>query len=172
MNELKRTDYSYMIAGVVASRDQLCILDSLTDLSNTEKAYACDALNKKAKPKDMCCYRRNEKYDKELMGSILDIEDLDRIGKKEKICPYYLSKKMEQNADVIFMPYNYILDPKVRDHMDIDLENAIIILDEGHNVEKMCEDSACTLIDSSKIRIALRDLNYVNVYFSLCKCLV
>lgn len=29
MQELKRNEYSYMKAGVVASRDQLCILESL-----------------------------------------------------------------------------------------------------------------------------------------------
>ena len=30
------------------------------------------------------------------------------------MCPYYLAKELKSNADVIFMPYNYILDLKVR----------------------------------------------------------
>lgn len=152
-----------MRAGVVASRDHLCIQPDLENLSQTEKNYACNALSKKAKPEDRCCFRVDEKYNEESMGSILDIEDLDRIGREKKMCPFYLSKDMRENAHIIFMPYNYILDPIVRSHMKIELENAIIILDEGHNVEKVCEDNACTKIDSSKIRIAVRDLNYVNI---------
>lgn len=30
-----------------------------------------------------------------------------------RVCPYYLSRSLKQEADVIFMPYNYLVDPKV-----------------------------------------------------------
>lgn len=154
-----------MCAGVVASRDQLCVQESLISLSNTEKTQACNALNKK-EDSEKCCFRVNLELKETPTDSILDIEDLDRIGRAEEMCPYYLSKYIRKNADIVFMPYNYILDPMVRGNMDIKLQNAIIILDEGHNVEKMCEDSACTKIDSSKISIAVRDLNYVNFFYN------
>ena len=32
------------------------------------------------------------------------------------------------------MPYNYLVDPMIRNSLNIDLEGSIIILDEGHNV--------------------------------------
>ncbi len=50
-------------------------------------------------------------------------------------CPYYISRALAKSADLIFCPYNYILDPDIRKAMDIDAENAIIVLDEAHNVE-------------------------------------
>jgi Rad3-related DNA helicase len=30
-----------------------------------------------------------------------------------RVCPYYLSRNLKQQADIIFMPYNYLLDAKV-----------------------------------------------------------
>ena len=33
-------------------------------------------------------------------------------GKKHTFCPYYMSRELYQTADVIFMPYNYLLDHK------------------------------------------------------------
>lgn len=30
-----------------------------------------------------------------------------------RLCPYYLSRNLRQQADIIFMPYNYLLDAKV-----------------------------------------------------------
>uniref|UniRef100_A0A667WAE2 Regulator of telomere elongation helicase 1 n=1 Tax=Myripristis murdjan TaxID=586833 RepID=A0A667WAE2_9TELE len=56
-------------------------------------------------------------------------------------CPYYLSRSLKQQADIIFMPYNYLLDPKSRRAHNIELKGAVVIFDEAHNVEKMCEES-------------------------------
>ena len=30
------------------------------------------------------------------------------------MCPYYLAREMQAEADIVFMPYNYILDIKVQ----------------------------------------------------------
>ncbi|XP_042563626.1 regulator of telomere elongation helicase 1 isoform X2 [Clupea harengus] len=39
------------------------------------------------------------------------------------------------------MPYNYLLDPKSRRAHNIELQGAVVIFDEAHNVEKMCEEA-------------------------------
>lgn len=49
-------------------------------------------------------------------------------------CPYYISKALSKHADIIFAPYNYILDPGIRSALDISLEGSVVVLDEGHNV--------------------------------------
>lgn len=93
----------------------------------------------------------------------MDIEDLVAVGRKLKCCPYYASKELMDNADIVFMPYNYLLDPKIRKANKVDLSNTIIILDEAHNVEKMCEESASVQLTSSELAIAITDVNHVSL---------
>lgn len=108
-----------------------------------------------------------EKFEKKNTSApidpILDIEDLHRISVQKNICAYYSSKDTIKNADIVFMPYIYLFDPRFRNNIQINLKNAIIILDEGHNVEKLCEESASTSIDCNQIRVAITDINYVNI---------
>ena len=69
--------------------------------------------------------------------------DVFRSGSRESggvyssraACPYYVSHVLHQEADIVFAPYNYVLDPGIRDALGIDLANAVVVLDEGHNIE-------------------------------------
>lgn len=175
MKEMKRTEYNHIKTGIVASRDQLCINDELTCKSYTDKIHICQSLvNEMTKEKveergPGCKYYGNVQSGmnqlKSSNCSIADIEDLGHIGRMKNACPYYMAKKMVPFADIVFMPYNYLFDPKIRNANQISLQNAILIIDEAHNVESMCEDSACTFIKSSKIGIAIRDMEYVCFFF-------
>ncbi|XP_029075924.1 regulator of telomere elongation helicase 1 isoform X16 [Monodon monoceros] len=78
----------------------------------------------------------------ELASRVLDIEDLVSSGTRHRVCPYYLSRNLKQQADIIFMPYNYLLDAKSRRAYGIDLKGTVVVFDEAHNVEKMCEEAA------------------------------
>lgn len=171
MNALKESDYSHFKAGVVASRDQLCVDEELKKKSNTDKTHICNARMKNTEIEENCKYYL--KVDGAVLETkvkerkILDIEDLHEIATEFECCPYYMSKQRNKDAEIVFMPYNYLLDPNIRHTNQVDLKGSIIILDEAHNVEKMCEDSACTYITSTNIGIAIRDLTYVSVLFFL-----
>lgn len=148
--------------GVVGSRDQLCINEELKQMTNDDKTLHCSAL---VNGRECEYYKNVDSSLREIpleLSPILDIEDLVRIGKEHTSCPYYMSKEIVKDANIFFMPYNYLLDPKIRYHNKIELENSIVVFDEAHNVEKMCEDSACTSITSTKIDIAISDLEYVS----------
>ena len=56
------------------------------------------------------------------------------------MCPYYFAKSRLGSSDVIILPYQYILDSKLRDGLNFDLEGSILIFDEAHNLDKQCED--------------------------------
>ena len=44
----------------------------------------------------------------------LDIEDMTSIGKKHNICPYYLAKSRLPGADIVVIPYQYLLNRQIR----------------------------------------------------------
>ena len=63
-----------------------------------------------------------------------------KIGGSCKFCPYYFEKDLSKCADIVIMPYNYILDSYILENMNNNLNNSIIIFDEAHNVPSMAED--------------------------------
>lgn len=166
MQELKRSSYNFMKAIILGSRDQLCIHPDVSkETNNSAKVQLC----KLHMLTRTCSYflkvEANKNSPHFLAQSIMDIEDLVSVGRKLKTCPYYASRELVQDADIIFMPYNYLLDPKARKANKIELNNTIIILDEAHNVEKMCEESASVQVKSSDIALCIDDLTQVSYAF-------
>ncbi|MFT7804710.1 regulator of telomere elongation helicase 1 isoform X3 [Arapaima gigas] len=140
INELKNTTYRPKVC-VLGSREQLCINpEVMRQESNHVKVHMCRA---KISLRSCIFYNNVEEKstEKELMDNILDVEDLFKAGNKHRVCPYYLTRNLKQQADIIFMPYNYLLDPKSRRAHNIELKGTVVIFDEAHNVEKMCEES-------------------------------
>uniref|UniRef100_A0A8C1TD92 Regulator of telomere elongation helicase 1 n=1 Tax=Cyprinus carpio TaxID=7962 RepID=A0A8C1TD92_CYPCA len=138
INELKNISYRPNIC-VLGSREQLCIdQEVMRQESNHIKVHMC-----RAKVSSRSCVFYNNVDEKstykEIMNTIMDVEDLTVCS--HRVCPYYLSRSLKQHADVIFMPYNYLLDPKSRRAHNIELKGAVVIFDEAHNIEKMCEES-------------------------------
>ena len=52
-----------------------------------------------------------------LQAEVTDIEDLMRTATvmgEHAPCPYFLTRKMAQEADILFVPYSYLVDPDTR----------------------------------------------------------
>lgn len=43
-------------------------------------------------------------------------------------------------ADLCILPYNYVLDADLREQINLSLEDAVVVFDEGHNIESNCEE--------------------------------
>jgi regulator of telomere elongation helicase 1 len=67
-------------------------------------------------------------------NELKDIEELVQYGQEVQACPYYMARDSQASAEIIFIPYNYIVDPASRKSQNIQLENSIIIFDEAHNL--------------------------------------
>ncbi|XP_030569109.1 regulator of telomere elongation helicase 1 homolog [Drosophila novamexicana] len=167
MRELKRTAYASMRSVVLGSRDQLCIHpDVMREQGNSNKVNMCK-LKVHAKTCSFQLRVESKKDHPDFRGpSIMDIEDLVKVGQRLKMCPYFASKELVNGADITFMPYNYLLDPKARKANKIELSNTIVILDEAHNIEKICEESASVQIRSSDVAMAIEDITHIMKIFT------
>lgn len=161
VSELKRTAYNSVKVSVIGSREQLCIHEQVRkELSNANKVHMC-----RAKVNARTCFYYNKFDDikrnsdaRQLVGSVVDIEDMVGYGEKHKVCPYYLAKELKSDADIIFMPYNYLLDAKSRKAHGVELQGNIVIFDEAHNLEKICEESSSFDLTTADLSTAIEEV--------------
>lgn len=57
------------------------------------------------------------------------------VGKKRSFCPYYMTKELKRDADIIFMPYNYLLDPKTRKANGVELAVGVVCLPKVYSAQ-------------------------------------
>ena len=67
-------------------------------------------------------------------------------------------KDRAAGADVVFMPYNYLIEEKIRENFEISFKNAVIIFDEAHNITQSCEDVASFSIETSNLEKVIMEL--------------
>ena len=66
----------------------------------------------------------------------LSVSDFTKVGQINSFCPYYLMRDRVTRSDLAIVPYSYVLNPDLRAQIDLNIENAVIIFDEGHNIEQ------------------------------------
>ncbi|KAF2606742.1 hypothetical protein F2Q68_00046759, partial [Brassica cretica] len=57
-------------------------------------------------------------------------------------CPYYLTREVHKDVDILFAPYNYLISNAYRKYLKVNWNSSILIFDEAHNLENLCADSA------------------------------
>lgn len=135
--ELKKTSYSprYVVLG---SRDQLCIQDSLRSKRYRGPVLdlACSGLCAQRK----CRYKNNiegKRIEQIALPAMMDIEEAVTFGRGSETCSYFTTREAAKTADLVLMPYNYLLDGFLRSTMSLDWSRAIVIFDEAHNLEEV-----------------------------------
>lgn len=112
VRELKSTGYKPKIS-ILGSREHYCIHPTVSRSSS--KNEDCKELLEES----ACQFFNNVptlKSSRELRPGpqleVWDIEDLVQLGRKRRGCPYFTAKSLAQNAEIIFCPYNYLIDPR------------------------------------------------------------
>lgn len=153
---------------ILASRNQTCIHpevsksskkdDNCRKLVNPKKTQSIEGITN-----SHCSFQQNLKknpiaYENFGFKNVWDIEELVKSFKRKRLCPYYASKELVDLVDIIFCPYNYLIDPRIRKSMQINLDEEIVIVDEAHNVEDSCRESTTSLITKLQLETSIREL--------------
>nr|XP_015914103.3 regulator of telomere elongation helicase 1 homolog [Parasteatoda tepidariorum] len=163
VQELKRSNYRHIKSVVLGSRDQLCLHPEVSKAPNhTAKLYMCRAkISNKSCPFYLNFEEKILSQTDYQDSAVLDIEDLMTLGKKHTVCPYYAARNIKTKADIIFTPYNYIIDPKSRRAHGIELESNIVIVDEAHNIESACEESMSFQLRSYDLALCITEITQI-----------
>ncbi|XP_048644152.1 Fanconi anemia group J protein isoform X2 [Marmota marmota marmota] len=162
--ELRRTAYSWVPMTILSSRDHTCVHPEV--IGNFNRKEKCmeflDGKNGKS------CYfyhgvhKISDQHTLQTLHGMCkawDIEELVSLGKKLKACPYYTARELIGDADIVFCPYNYLLDAQIRESMDINLKEQVVILDEAHNIEDCARESASYSVTEVQLRFARDELD-------------
>lgn len=142
---MKRTPYGRRIRCVtLASRQQLCINPQVKKLANVslinEKCLDMAPKNKDGKENlgTKCCEYRKVNLMQNLcetaLFNVMDIEELVGEGESLNACPYYAARDAAKSAQLIMLTYQMLLHRQTRLQAGIDLQGAIVIIDEAHNL--------------------------------------
>ena len=157
--ELKRTPYrpKYTILG---SRRQYCPI-------NKSDEECADLLRDGGVGETSCgWYNKKNELRAELDNAgVWDVEDLAEAAGAHQGCQYFVMRDLHETAELVLCPYNYIFDENIRDALGIELENAVVIIDEGHNVEDVCREGASTDVTLREMETARAELAEVQKYF-------
>ncbi|AEE30014.1 RAD3-like DNA-binding helicase protein [Arabidopsis thaliana] len=107
-------------------------------------------------------------------NEVHDIEDLVKVGKNVRGCPYFASWSMAENAQLVFCPYSYIVNPVIRAGVEVDLKGAIIIFDEAHNMEDIAREAGSINLEEDTLFKLQNELEQMSVaqpmiYQPLCE---
>ncbi|TGZ70579.1 hypothetical protein CRM22_003119 [Opisthorchis felineus] len=84
-----------------------------------------------------------------------------RIG-----CPYYATRSALPLAQLILVPYSTLLQPATRAQYGISLKNAVIIIDEAHNLLEATTSSMSVLLHLRDIHSVLTVLRSYQQYYA------
>lgn len=73
----------------------------------------------------------------------------------------YVFRDSSTTADLVLVPYNYLVDTSIRATLKLSWENAVIIFDEAHNLESVASDATSFSLSSTDIASYISELQQV-----------
>ncbi|XP_047450348.1 Fanconi anemia group J protein [Mugil cephalus] len=163
-HELKRTVYSGVPMTILSSRDHTCVNPEVAphssrnerckELLDAKDGRSCRFYHGVQRMRDQGTLQRVHG-----LNEAWDIEELVTLGKKLRSCSYFAARELMEGASVIFCPYNYLLDPMIRESMEIDLAGQILVLDEAHNIEDCARESASFSLEHNRLLLCRDELD-------------
>ena len=161
IQELQKTCYRPRNA-IISSREQMCVNELIRGFHGNTLNMKCQFAQKR----NQCRYFKGKNNQSTTWGAYdgKTIEELKEIAKKAKFCPFFFERDKSIHSDLIFLPYNYIFDPSIKKRMNIQMKNSILIIDEAHNIQEVCNDAVSKDLDTNMMEEILSDLKSLKIF--------
>lgn len=153
----------------IIGKKWMCVIGGVERLNSGEFAEFC----KSQKADSLCEYYKNTYTKKELSSRArLFIDNLNKLGikssdeiielaKESKLCPYEISLELAKKAKVIVADYFYLFNPEIFKKFVArtgrDLEDLIVVVDEGHNLADRVRDLLSVNLSSFTLKRAITE---------------
>jgi len=155
MSELKRTSYKPSSV-VLGSRQHFCVHSSVSRYSGARQNAMC----KRAVDDHKCPFHVGfRKNGGKVSTALKDMEEIVESCKEATVCPYYKVREDAKEAELLLLPYDYLIGTGAREAMQVSLRNSILIFDEGHNIERSCEETASFELTSQDLGNAIAEID-------------
>ncbi|XP_060891263.1 ATP-dependent DNA helicase DDX11 isoform X1 [Labrus mixtus] len=154
VHEVQKSPFSKDISVVtLGSRQNLCINEEVLRLGSIqrindrcmemqknkhEKQQHEDGAKRKRGPAKSVCpfYKASamQQMRDDILGSVHDIEQLLKLGRRTHSCPYYSTRLAIPPAQLVVLPYQMVLHEATRKAAGIQLKGQVLIIDEAHNL--------------------------------------
>ncbi|MDP7180660.1 MAG: ATP-dependent DNA helicase [Candidatus Woesearchaeota archaeon] len=170
IKDIKEHHNVNIITTDIIGKKWMCIQPSVDALYSNEFNEYCKAL----KEENKCEFYSNTKTQDNKVSveakktlnelkvlSPYHTEQVIKTCEVEKLCPHEISTLLAKKSNVIIADYYYIFNPAIRNiffkKAGKQLENAIIIVDEAHNLPKRCRELLTQKLTTSMLERALKE---------------
>jgi DNA excision repair protein ERCC-2 len=154
LQQMGADDAAHPSAVFFRAREKMCIND----------VYACR--------EEFCPHLRDFRAKLEATGiadrllaqRLITPEAMMDAGRGTSLCPFELALIEAEHTDVIVCDYNYVFDPQVyfrRFFQDADYSNAILIIDEAHNLVQRAMEYYSPSLSRQQVRELGKNLRHV-----------
>ncbi len=162
-NKLEQQGFKPLRVLSLMGKKHLC-LQKLKDLNNSEFYYYCKALVKD----HLCPFYENALKLKDFkpLQNVMSSKALLDMSRELSICGFELGLKYAKHSNVLVLDYNYLFNNPVREaffkKLGFELERAVIVIDEAHNLPVRVRNAYSTQLSSKTVRLALREAKKLN----------
>jgi len=141
----------------LASRQHLCLNPRCRNLPRREAVDVCRVLREE----DSCPYASEVPRLPRGLPPVLSPRTLMRSGRRYDLCPYYLARRAAKQSRVVVTPYAYVFDPAVRRSVGLELSGRTLVLDEGHNLDRVGQEALSDAMSERSLDIAAQELKSI-----------
>ncbi len=179
INTLKKIKEKYNLdikAADIIGKKWMCPVPGVEKLYSNEFADYCKAVREDNKCEFYANTRKKSKLTVKAKAVLSELKQLSPCNietakdlcSKQKLCPYEISALLAKDADVIITDYYYIFSPAIRDsffkRIQKDINETIIIVDEGHNLASRVRDLMTERLSSFMVRRAINEAKKFRYY--------